>query len=170
MKLRHDEDYRRALQAANLVLADSNLLALLWKIATGRTLHNVSGLTYLKDLLNDTGFRNSLTTFWIVSSTRAKQRAMDWLRAREIVIDPQNIWAVEPGKDYELLQQIETRRPEHIVIATGAGQEKLGVYQDARDEADGNYLARRHAQMLSRRNRRRGLQSRFSLFAWRGRR
>ena len=128
VKLRHDEDYRRALQQADLVLADSNLLALLWKIATGRTLRNVSGLSYLKGLLNDTTFRDSHATFWIVSSLRAKQRAMEWLRGRELIIDPQNVWAVESGKDYPLLQEIETRRPEHVVIATGAGQEKLGLY------------------------------------------
>lgn len=128
VKLRHDEDYRRALQQADLVLADSNLLALLWRIATGRRLHNVSGLTYLKFLLGDESFRNSPATFWVVSSPRAKQRAMDWLRAHEFVVDPGNVWCVQPEKDYALLQEIETRRPEHVVIATGAGQEKLGLY------------------------------------------
>jgi UDP-N-acetyl-D-mannosaminuronic acid transferase (WecB/TagA/CpsF family) len=128
VKLRHDEDYRRALQQADLALADSNFLARLWKIATGRRLRNVSGLTYLKCLLQDASFRNSQTTFWVVSSPNAKQRALDWLRANELIIDPQNVWSAEPGKDYALLQEIETRRLDHVVIATGAGQEKLGLY------------------------------------------
>ena len=129
VKLKHDQDYRRALQEADIALAGSNFLALLWKIVAGRSLRNVSGLSYLKCLLQDTSFRNSQTTFWIVSSPHAKQRAVDWLRAKELVIDPKNIWVAEQGEDYELLQKIETRRPDHVVIATvGAGQEKLGLY------------------------------------------
>lgn len=112
VKLKHDEDYRRALQQADVALADSNLLALLWRIATGRALRNISGLSYLKCLLNDASFRKPEATFWVVSSPRAKQRAMDWLRANELVIDPQNFWIAELGKDYALLQEIETRRPD----------------------------------------------------------
>lgn len=128
VKLRHDEDYRRALQQADLALADSNLLAFLWKIATGRRLRNISGLSYLKGLLNDPGFHTARATFWVVSSPGAKQCATNWLGAHELNVDPQNVWSAESGNDYALLQEIETRRPDHVVIAIGAGQEKLGLY------------------------------------------
>ena len=36
VKLNYDEEYRRALQQADLAIADSELLALVWKAATGR--------------------------------------------------------------------------------------------------------------------------------------
>jgi exopolysaccharide biosynthesis WecB/TagA/CpsF family protein len=129
LKLRYDEDYQRALQGANLALADSNFLAFLWKITTGRTLRNVSGLSYLRCLLNDTSFRKPEATFWVVSSAPAKQRTLDWLVANEIVINPQNVWIAERDKHYELLQEIESCHPDHVVIATGGpDQEKLGLY------------------------------------------
>jgi UDP-N-acetyl-D-mannosaminuronic acid transferase (WecB/TagA/CpsF family) len=129
VKLRHDESYRRALQQADVALADSNFLAFLWKFRTGRTLRHLSGLAYLKSLLSDTSFRNLQSTFWVVSSERLKQRAMEYLSAHKLVVDPQNFWISEPGKDYALLQEMETRRPHDVVIATSvAGQEKLGLY------------------------------------------
>jgi UDP-N-acetyl-D-mannosaminuronic acid transferase (WecB/TagA/CpsF family) len=129
VKLRHDEGYRLALQQADVALADSNFLAFLWKIITGHTLRHVSGLTYIKSLLSDASFRDPQLIFWVVSSERLKQRAMECLHAYGLVVDPQNFWISEPGKDYELLQEIEICRPDHVVIATGAaGQEKLGLY------------------------------------------
>src|ERR1700704_5673066 len=130
LKLRYDEDYRRALQQANLAIPDSSLLVLLWKIATGRALRKLSGLGYLKCLLRDAAFRKT-KLFWVVSSEQAKQRAVNWLSAQGLGIDQQNcyVWTAGPGQDYPLLAEIESRRPDHIVIATtGAGQEKLGLY------------------------------------------
>ncbi|MEY2565386.1 MAG: N-acetylglucosaminyldiphosphoundecaprenol N-acetyl-beta-D-mannosaminyltransferase [Verrucomicrobiota bacterium] len=129
VKLRHDESYRRALQQAEVVLADSNFLAFLWRITTGRALRNVSGLGYLKSLLNDASFGGGRSTFWIVPSELAKQRAIDWLNARGLVTDPGNFCVAEPDQEYGSLQEIETRRPAHVVIATsGPAQEKLGLY------------------------------------------
>src|ERR1700736_1688714 len=81
LKLKYDEDYRRALQEANLAIPDSSLLVLLWKIATGRALRNLSGLGYLKCLLRDAAFRKT-KVFWVVLSEQAKQRAVNWLSAQ----------------------------------------------------------------------------------------
>lgn len=129
VKLRYDDDYRRALQQADLAIVDSNFLALLWKIATGRTLRNISGLSYLKHLLHDPIFRNPGATFWIVSSPQAKQRALDWLRAQEFPTDEKNFWPAAPDQNHALLLEIESRRPDHVVIAMGGtDQEKLGLY------------------------------------------
>ena len=53
IKLNYDTDYRLALQKADLALADSSLLVLLWKLARRRRLNKISGITYLKCLLRD---------------------------------------------------------------------------------------------------------------------
>src|SRR5437667_286232 len=53
LKLKYDEEYRLVLQRADLVLADSELLALLWKLVSGRRLKKISGISYLKCLLAD---------------------------------------------------------------------------------------------------------------------
>src|ERR1700730_6924364 len=57
MKLNDDEEYRKAMQNADLALADSGLLALLWKMATGRKVTKISGITYLKHLLGSGGIQ-----------------------------------------------------------------------------------------------------------------
>src|SRR5207248_11382897 len=51
LKLKYDEEYRLALQKADLVLADSELLSLVWRLVTRRQLKKISGLSYLRCLL-----------------------------------------------------------------------------------------------------------------------
>jgi len=132
IKLKYDEEYRLALQRADLVLADSGLLALLWRLVSGRRLKKISGISYLKCLLADSEVRQKEKLFLIVSSDAAKRKAIDWLRERGFPIDPDDCHAAGAaphGQEHALLFEIEKRRPQHVIIAlAGTGQEKLGVY------------------------------------------
>jgi len=132
LKLKYDEEYRLALQRADLVLADSELLTLLWRVASRRRLKKISGIRYLKCLLGDSAVRKEEKLFLIVSSTAAKNKAISWLRERGFPIDPGDCNVAEfaaHGQEHALLFQIEKLRPQHVIIAlAGTGQEKLGVY------------------------------------------
>jgi len=132
LKLKYDEEYRLALQRADLVLADSELLALLWRLVSGRRLKKISGISYLKCLLADSGGRKREKLFLIVASNAAKSKAINWLRERGFLIDPGDCNVVEPaahGQEHALLFEIEKLRPQHVIIAlAGTGQEKLGLY------------------------------------------
>src|SRR6202040_898247 len=64
INLKYDPDYRRALQTADMALPDSTLLAVLWRIASGRRLRKISGLSYLKTLLDHNRFRERANAFW----------------------------------------------------------------------------------------------------------
>src|SRR5438552_14302959 len=77
IKLNYDTEYRLALQKADLALADSGLLVLLWRLVSGRRLRKISGITYLKCLLADCEQKNE-KLFWIVSSAAAKHKAITW--------------------------------------------------------------------------------------------
>jgi exopolysaccharide biosynthesis WecB/TagA/CpsF family protein len=131
IKLKYDEEYRLALQRADLVLADSGLLALLWWLVGGR-LKKISGIAYLKYLLADSEVRKKQRLFLIVASDAAKRKAIDWLREHGFPIDPDDCHVAEPAaqkQEHALLFEIEKRRPQHVIIALGGtGQEKLGVY------------------------------------------
>lgn len=131
LKLYYDEEYRRALQEADLAIADSELLVVVWRLATGRKLRKISGLSYLRCLLEH-GVSKSGDVFWIVSSQWAKERASQWLRGQGFQVEEQNFYLTprrEKTEDYALLLEIEERKPRDIVIAIGAGpQEKLGLY------------------------------------------
>jgi exopolysaccharide biosynthesis WecB/TagA/CpsF family protein len=132
IKLRHDQDYRSALQNADLVLADSGLLAALWRLVAGGDLRRISGIAYLRCLLERSEIRRPGNSFWVVASETAKTKAIGWLRKNGFQITPDSFHVGSQdnaAQDHELLLKIEQQRPNHILIALGAEtQEKLGLY------------------------------------------
>ena len=133
MKLNHDGNYRRALQQADLVLPDSGLLTLVWKVTTGRVIRKISGIDYLKRLLDDVSLQSGVGPFWVVSSAIAQEKALNFLRPRGFSLTNQDFFILSPqsavGEDHALLLKLEERRPRHIVVALGSGvQEQLGIY------------------------------------------
>ena len=131
IKLRHDEEYGKALRKANLVLPDSRLLVALWRTVADRKLRKISGTAYLKCLVDRGDIWSGGGPFWVVPSENAKAKAMRWLTDRSV--KPENFHVVTHGGDpaeyYPILVEIEKQRPNHVVIALGAGtQEKLGLY------------------------------------------
>jgi UDP-N-acetyl-D-mannosaminuronic acid transferase (WecB/TagA/CpsF family) len=131
IKLQYEEGFRRALQEADLVLADSGLLAGLWKSVTGRKFRRVSGVEYLEELL-ETGVLRNPGVLWIVRSREDAERALSWLRSRGCSVEERDIVAPESlpaSSDHDILLQIEERKPRHVIIATAVGgQEALGLY------------------------------------------
>src|SRR5205823_14876045 len=88
IKLNYDTDYRLALQKADLALADSGLLVLLWRLASGRRLRKISGITYLKCLLADCESRKNEKLYWIVPSAAAKHKALNSFHGRGVENNP----------------------------------------------------------------------------------
>jgi UDP-N-acetyl-D-mannosaminuronic acid transferase (WecB/TagA/CpsF family) len=132
LKLNHDVGYRRALQQADLAIADSELLVVVWRAATGRKLRKISGISYLRSLLEH-GISKRGGVFWVVSSDSAKEKAFRWLAANGVLVEEQDFYvtATREAKteDYALLMEIEKRQPLDVIIAIGAGlQERLGLY------------------------------------------
>ena len=133
IKLNYDEEYRRAMQSADLALADSGLLVLLWRIATGKKINRISGISYFKQLVEQEELREGANAFWIFHSETAKQKAANWLAQRGVRLDEKYvfIYATAPSsdQDYAILTRIEEEKPKHVVIAmAGGGQEKLALY------------------------------------------
>jgi exopolysaccharide biosynthesis WecB/TagA/CpsF family protein len=131
--LAHDPGYREALQGADLVIADSAFMVMIWNRLTHDSIRRVSGLRYLSSLLKQPDFYESDGSFWIMASEKSARRNTSWLRRQGIDLAPEDRY-VAPfyGKtidDPELLRRIEERRPRHIVVTLGGGtQERLGLY------------------------------------------
>ena len=133
LNLKYDEAYRRALQQADVVLADSALLTRLWKLRTGRALHKISGLSYLKALLASGDIRDGRDAFFIVRSDEAKQKAIAHFERTGLSLGAEAFQVAKgqgsEGEDHALLLHLEERRPRHVIIAQRSGaQEKLGLY------------------------------------------
>jgi exopolysaccharide biosynthesis WecB/TagA/CpsF family protein len=128
-----DPGYREALQQADLVIADSAFMVMIWNRLEGDSIRRVSGLKYLSCLLKQPDFRESGGSFWIMASERSARRNTAWLRRKGIALDPSDRYVAPMyGKvveDPELLRRIVEKRPRHIVVTLGGGvQERLGLY------------------------------------------
>lgn len=132
-RLREDERYRCAVLAADLVLADSGLMVVMWRVIQRERLQRISGLKYVKHLLAKLKVEGNANVFWVLPTEDAKVKLIEWSRRELFPITNDNCY-VAPRygfklSDQNLLALIEQRRTAHVVIAIGSGpQEKLGHY------------------------------------------
>ena len=132
-RLRQDESYRRAILAADLTIADSGFMVLMWRLLQRKEIRRISGLKYLQRLLAKLKSEQNAEVFWVLPTKRARQKLLDWSRRETFTVKvdncyvaPQYGWEIE---DRHLLALIEGYRPAHVLIAIGSGpQEKLGHY------------------------------------------
>jgi N-acetylglucosaminyldiphosphoundecaprenol N-acetyl-beta-D-mannosaminyltransferase len=132
-RLREDEMYRRAVLGADVAIADSGLMVLLWRLLRGQKISRISGLKYLKHLLRKLKTEGTREIFWVLPSERARRKLFEWSRREPFPTASKNCY-VAPRygleiEDRNLLSLLEQNRPSHVIIAIGSGaQEKLGYY------------------------------------------
>jgi N-acetylglucosaminyldiphosphoundecaprenol N-acetyl-beta-D-mannosaminyltransferase len=132
-RLREDEVYRRAVLAADLAIADSGLMVLLWRLLRRGKIDRISGLQYLNHLLHKLKGNGTAEIFWVLPSERARQKLFEWSRREHFPIASKNCY-VAPRygleiEDRNLPSLLEQNRPSHVIIAIGSGaQEKLAYY------------------------------------------
>jgi len=132
-RLREDETYRRAVVAADLAIADSGLMVLLWRLLRRRKIARISGLKYLTHLLRKLKGQLAGEVFCVLPSERARRKLFEWSRREPFPIASKNCY-VAPRygleiEDRNVLSLLEQNRPSHVIIAIGSGaQEKLGYY------------------------------------------
>jgi exopolysaccharide biosynthesis WecB/TagA/CpsF family protein len=132
-RLRDDATYRRAVIAADLAIADSGLMVILWRLLRGQKVERISGFRYLKHLLGRLKGEGKRDVFWVLPTKRAEQKLLDWSRSAAFPTTSEGCY-VAPRygvqvDDQNLIALIEQHRPAHVIIAIGSGaQEKLGYY------------------------------------------
>lgn len=132
VKLESDEDYRRALISADMAIADSGAMVLLWRILTGRRVERISGLKFLKRLVARLAARPDERVLWIVPSEAAHERSMAWLRSVNLTGTADFYVAPRYGRDVRddaLVSKIDNHPSAHVIVGIGGGvQEKLGLF------------------------------------------
>jgi len=132
-RLREDETYRHAVVGADLAIADSGLMVVLWRLLRREKVHRISGFKYLKHLVVKLKGEGNATVFWVLPSESARQKLLDWSSRERFSIKSENCYVAprygSEVEDRNLLSPIEQQRPAHVIIAIGSGaQEKLGYY------------------------------------------
>jgi acetyltransferase-like isoleucine patch superfamily enzyme/UDP-N-acetyl-D-mannosaminuronic acid transferase (WecB/TagA/CpsF family) len=125
--------YREALLNADLAIADSGFMVLIWNWIEGDSVRKLSGLAYLREFLRNKELCKE-GTFWIMPSASSAKRNLEWLKSISIDVSPQDVYTApmySSGdlRDPDLLEILRERRPRHIITALGGGtQERLGLY------------------------------------------
>jgi len=124
--------YREALLESDLAIADSGLMALLWRIVGGSKISRVSGLRYLQELF---AIKPSARggSFFVLPSLGARDKLRDWLAQQKIELDEANTYIApiygERVEDPALVDILNRLQPGDIIVAVGGGtQEKLGLH------------------------------------------
>jgi len=131
--LPHDEQYRRALLGADFAIADSALMVLLWNLIQRDRISKLSGLRYMRALIERADFREAGATFWVMPTPDSAKRNLRWLKGKGIEVSKDDIYLAPMYgpvvSDAELVSRLEVRRPRHVILGVGSGtQEPLGFY------------------------------------------
>jgi N-acetylglucosaminyldiphosphoundecaprenol N-acetyl-beta-D-mannosaminyltransferase len=128
-----DKGYREALLGADFAIADSAFMVLLWNLIDRNRIPKLSGLKYLRALVEEPVFQELGSSFWVMPTAASAQRNLRWLRQNGVSVANEDVYLAplygSVISDEELLERIEERRPKHIVLGVGGGtQERLGLY------------------------------------------
>jgi exopolysaccharide biosynthesis WecB/TagA/CpsF family protein len=128
-----DEEYREALLNADLVITDSALMVMVWNVLQRDSLNRLSGLEYLRELVERPEFCRDGNTFWIMAGPESLAKNVHWLRDQGLPVRYEDCYLAplygRPIADEALLNKLRERRPEHVVVTLGGGtQERLGLY------------------------------------------
>jgi UDP-N-acetyl-D-mannosaminuronic acid transferase (WecB/TagA/CpsF family) len=131
--IRSNGEYREALMNADVAIADSALMVLLWNFMEGDSIPRLSGLRYLRVLLQQEDVRRSGNTLWVMAGSKSGQKNLQWLRSIGIEVPPEYVYIAPmyDGKieDDQLIDKLHALRPQHVIITVGGGtQERLGLY------------------------------------------
>lgn len=131
-RIDRDPEYARALLEADLAIADSGFMVLLWRISRRRKLTRISGLRYMLALLNKLSLRGG-DTFFVLPSVPAREKTLQWLRQQNFPLTEADTYIAPIYRtsviDSSLVQLLSQRQPGHVIVAIGGGtQEKLGWY------------------------------------------
>jgi UDP-N-acetyl-D-mannosaminuronic acid transferase (WecB/TagA/CpsF family) len=129
----HDVGYRDALLGADIAITDSALMVMVWNLLQHDSLHRLSGLTYLRELLLQADVRQTGNTLWIMANPKSAAINIKWLAENGISVDPQFVYIApmygEEIADDDLLALLDRLSPRHVIVTIGGGtQERLGLY------------------------------------------
>lgn len=134
VRIESDEDYRRALVEADLAIADSGAMVLLWRLLRRQPVTRISGLRYLQCLAAKLFACEPKhgRVVWVLPSDAARARTIRWLEANGFPFTEGDFYVApqygRPVHDPELERLLEQLCPPHLVIGIGGGtQEKLAL-------------------------------------------
>jgi N-acetylglucosaminyldiphosphoundecaprenol N-acetyl-beta-D-mannosaminyltransferase len=131
--IKEEPVYYKSLRYADIAIADSGYMALIWNLFNSQKVNRISGLEFLREFFADKDVQKS--RFVLADPTNGDSdinRA--FLNSQGFSIKPENshvapMYAKGNIADPELLTKIEEQRPDYVLLNIGGGtQEILGAY------------------------------------------
>lgn len=125
--------YREALLNADLTIADSAFMVIVWNRLQGDSITRLSGLEYLRELLKQQDIREPGNCIWIMASPTSASRNLSWLASQGVSVPDDCVYMApmygDEILDVPLIEMLERVRPRHVIVTVGGGtQERLGLY------------------------------------------
>lgn len=134
VNIKKDLEYYNALQSANVVIADSGFMTLIWNSMNKRKINKISGLKFLINFLNDHEIKQTQKILLVDPRPEEAAANLAYLNGNGFNLGDDMsyvapIYKKNKVEDDELLAYVEEKKPEYIIINLGGGvQEKLGAY------------------------------------------
>jgi len=126
--------YREALLNADLTIADSAFMVMVWNWLQGDSIRRLSGLVYLRELLKQPDVQQPGNCIWIMAGSTSSRRNLAWIATQGITVPSDCVYIApmygeQEIEDEPLVAMIERVRPQHVILTVGGGtQERLGLY------------------------------------------
>jgi exopolysaccharide biosynthesis WecB/TagA/CpsF family protein len=131
--LANNGSYRDALLNADLAITDSAYMVVIWNLLAWERIKRLSGLEYLRELLQEPDVRETGNTVWIMASPKSAKLNLAWLAKQGIAVADESVYMAPMYgaqiEDPALLEKLNRMKPQHVVVTIGGGtQERLGLY------------------------------------------
>jgi N-acetylglucosaminyldiphosphoundecaprenol N-acetyl-beta-D-mannosaminyltransferase len=129
--------YRAALAGADIAITDSAFMVIVWNLLEGDSVHRLSGLRYLRELLQRPDVQKPGNTLWVMAGSSNARTNLAWLATHGNEVPSECVYVApmygDRVEDEELVELVERLRIKHIVITLGGGtQERLGFFLKSR--------------------------------------
>lgn len=130
----NDITYYKSLRSADLVIADSGYMALLWNTTHSVKVNRISGLEFLTVFFSDEEIINENDLFLVNPRKEESDSNLIYLNNNGYKLSDDHsyiapIYEKNKIEDEALLEILEEKKPKYVIINLGGGvQEVLGAY------------------------------------------
>lgn len=135
--IKSDTTYYKSLKAADLVIADSGYMALLWNLTHKQKVNRISGLEFLLNFFEDPEVKQDCNLFLVNPRQSEADANINYLNEHGFNLSEDcsyvaPLYDKKKIEDENLLKILEEKKPKYVIINLGGGvQEILGAYLKA---------------------------------------
>lgn len=132
--IKSDTTYYKSLRSADVAIADSGYMTLLWNLTHAQKVNRISGLEFLVEFFADKDVKSTAEILLVNPRQTEADANLAYLRQEGFELSNENSYLApmydkSKIEDAQLLKVIEEKKPKYVILNLGGGvQEILGAY------------------------------------------